>query len=418
MKENNINELIFRFVSGIISDDEMLTLQRKCQENPDLLADIEAYMERTDLTRAYHIYKGIDDKAARARLRQRIFRDEPGSASSLFRMSWRKWVAAASVVLLLAYGGIRYSSYTEIVPPELSEEVITAMQLQNEFFNDNDNYNDNVNDDDNFNVNDNDNDDVNDDDNYNVNGVTNHFTIRRSRVSEEDLSSFALTPDKVDDLLSQNKIETRRSSEHWLTLDDGTVVHLSSDSRIIYPEHFASPRPFSGKITRDVYVEGEAYFMVAHDSRRPFIVHTPHGSCIDYGTEFFLSSKNDALRVALIKGDVGVTPKGYPETRLTPGCELYHDKTGFSVKQIDVSKYTAWNTGKYEFYDQSLREIIDVLSRWYEVKPVYASNVNADAIHLMGSFNKFGDINSALRTIEMSAGVKISKEGSKVFISN
>lgn len=97
----------------------------------------------------------------------------------------------------------------------------------------------------------------------------------------------------VEQLLEARRITTYQDKEYWLTLDDGTLVHLNYNTRMVCPERFIDG-------TRDVILDGEAYFMVAHDSRHPFVVHTPQGDIRVYGTEFNVSTRDgDCTEVVL-----------------------------------------------------------------------------------------------------------------------
>lgn len=390
MKEKDINRLVFQYLSGDISDQDREYLLQLCEADESLRSDIEMLKERKDLSRAWYIYNGIDLEKSRANLHKKIKQNAADTDSGVSIFSrWKYYAAAASVALLVAFGAVRYMNYTETVPPSLDADVVAAMQYQQ-----------------------------NNVETPSTDGISaSHFTAIKTKVTEHDLAPFTLTPEEAQTLLDENKIETERGKEHWLTLSDGTVVHLGNNTRIIYPEKFASHSPFGAKVMREIYLEGEAYIMVAKDKSRPFVVHTQNGDCFDYGTEFFVSSQDRKFAVALIKGDVGVVPHSQAEIRLKPGKE-YEREAGAKgrVKDVDVNKYVAWNTGKYEFYDKTLAEIMDVFCRWYDVDVTYGTNITPDNIHLMGSFNRYGDIASALKAIEISAGVGIKFEDNNIII--
>ena len=76
-----------------------------------------------------------------------------------------------------------------------------------------------------------------------------------------------------------NKLVTYDDSEFWLTFEDGTKVHLNYNTTLKYPSHFST-------VSRTVYLDGEAYFQIAKDDKRPFRVITANGIVKQYGTSF------------------------------------------------------------------------------------------------------------------------------------
>ncbi len=151
-----------------------------------------------------------------------------------------------------------------------------------------------------------------------------------------------------------------------LILSDSTVVTLNSGSRIKYPVHFLA------KHKREIYLTGEAFFDVATDSSRQFVVHTAQQQIAVYGTHFNVSAyKNDlATRTVLVEGSVGVTYNG-SETRITPGqmaiTRRDNKQMGIQVKHVNTQKYTAWINGKLVFINQSFASILRQLERHYNI---------------------------------------------------
>ncbi len=71
--------------------------------------------------------------------------------------------------------------------------------------------------------------------------------------------------------------------DFWITLDDGTIVHLNYNTRLRFPARFAGD-------SRTVYLDGEAYIKVAVDKDRPFMVVTSNATIKQYGTEFSVNT--------------------------------------------------------------------------------------------------------------------------------
>ena len=157
-------------------------------------------------------------------------------------------------------------------------------------------------------------------------------------------------------------VEVPVGGEFDLTLSDGTRVWLNSDTKFRFPTHF------SGE-TREVYVEGEAYFVVSKNAERPFIVHTNEAQVKVLGTEFNLSAyPGERVVTTLAKGKVEVGD-GTNKVNLHPGEQAICNKSvnNIEVRAVDVSLYSSWLKGVFEFENLSLREIAKQLSRWYGV---------------------------------------------------
>ena len=116
-----------------------------------------------------------------------------------------------------------------------------------------------------------------------------------------DSTGLRYDGEKREETMRMNELYVPRKGEYALTLSDGTRVFLNSDSKLVYPVTF-------GNECREVILQGEAYFEVAKDEKRPFIVKTSDLSVQVLGTAFNLSCYPDDLRVetTLVRGSVKV----------------------------------------------------------------------------------------------------------------
>src|SRR5690606_36229691 len=107
---------------------------------------------------------------------------------------------------------------------------------------------------------------------------------------------------------------TPRGGQYQVSLPDGTKVWLNADSKLYYP------RAFSGN-TRTVQMEGEAYFEVAKDEQKPFIVQTNRQKVEVLGTHFNVNaySEEPISAVSLLEGKVKVSLANQAERTLLPG---------------------------------------------------------------------------------------------------
>ncbi|MBQ8711457.1 MAG: FecR domain-containing protein [Prevotella sp.] len=214
----------------------------------------------------------------------------------------------------------------------------------------------------------------------------------------------------VRQLMDARRVTTHADKEYWVTLDDGTLVHLNYDTRLLYPDHF------SGE-SRNVVLDGEAYFMVARDKRHPFVVHTPQGDVQVYGTEFNVNTRGhgDCTEVVLVEGSLGVTPADGEEQRLQPGqkCSMFNAQC--SLEKVDVAPYIAWNTGEFMFADTRLDALMDAVSHWYGLEVEYG-NEQVRSLLFTGSIDRYGKAEAIMRSISKVTGLSIEKNGNHVTI--
>lgn len=141
-------------------------------------------------------------------------------------------------------------------------------------------------------------------------------------------------------------------------LSDGTRVLLHGNSRLVFPSRFVGKQ-------REVKLDGEAYFIVAHDPSHPFIVHCGKMTTEVLGTEFYARSEKGSNDVTLIKGQVKVSTPDLTY-KIYPGQQVLVTPEGKSMaKRVDVTAYEYWRDG-YLFYDNAtLRSILENIAREY-----------------------------------------------------
>jgi len=162
---------------------------------------------------------------------------------------------------------------------------------------------------------------------------------------------------------AMNLLSIPQGETYTINLSDGTAIALNAESKLRFPFKFVNA-------TRDVYLEGEAYFKVAKDSKHPFIVHTPLTHIEVLGTEFNVNTyKKGTVATALIEGRVrtGITG-GEPRQELAPGhAAVYHNLQGFKIEAVDTDDVTSWIKGLYYFNDLSFSDLTTAISRIYGV---------------------------------------------------
>lgn len=177
-----------------------------------------------------------------------------------------------------------------------------------------------------------------------------------------------------------NTLTTSRGGQYRLTLADGTKVWLNAASSIRYPV------AFTGK-ERVVQITGEVYFEVAENAAQPFIVRiSPSasgggGEIRVLGTHFNVNAYDDenTIKVALLEGSIKVqTVNGARDAAVIhPGQQAQMNKQGvIEVQPADVDDVVSWKDGLFSFRNSNLQEVMQKLSRWYDVEVVYQPGLN------------------------------------------
>lgn len=200
-----------------------------------------------------------------------------------------------------------------------------------------------------------------------------------------------------------NKLSIPRGGEYRIELEDGTKVWINSASRLQYPVVFSGD-------TREVYLEGEAYFEVRRDSSRPFIVHAGEQKVTVLGTSFGITCYTNDVNdyTTLVSGKVKVElEQGKQVFVLEPGTQVEYNKENGMVRErrVDVAEFVAWKEGKYVFKQKRLEDILSTLSRWYDFE-VFYQNSEMKEVLFSGELRRFDDFNYLLRLIERTSDVK------------
>lgn len=213
--------------------------------------------------------------------------------------------------------------------------------------------------------------------------------------------------------LIYNTLEIPRGGEFFTTLADGTKVWLNADSKLKYPVSFYGDK-------RMVYLEGEAYFEVAKDSVKQFIVRTNAGDVIVHGTEFNVKeySEDLCLFTTLVKGSVEFKERWTQNgTNLLPGTQLsYNLQTGsLDLRKVNVYNYISWKDKLFQFEEQTLEEIMKTLSRWYDVTVSYESDALRNIL-FSGSLDKYENIGSFLTLFEAGGKIEFIVENKNILV--
>lgn len=202
-------------------------------------------------------------------------------------------------------------------------------------------------------------------------------------------------------------VVTPRGGMYQLRLPDGTHIWLNADSRISYAADL------NKKTIREVRLEGEAYFEVAKDAHRPFVLHAGEEEVTVLGTQFNVNSyPNEASKnITLVEGSVRINE----DIVLKPGQQgLVDEKSKLRVLDVNTAKVIAWKHGKFVFEEESLESVMKKIGRWYDVEPVYKSTVSDKTFS--GTLSRFEDIQKLLDKITYTSEVRFKIEGRRIIV--
>ncbi|MBL7965951.1 MAG: FecR domain-containing protein [Prolixibacteraceae bacterium] len=204
-----------------------------------------------------------------------------------------------------------------------------------------------------------------------------------------------------------------------ITLSDNSKVYLNSGSKLIYPAKFDPDK-------REVYLEGEAIFEVAHDASHPFYVITHDLEVKVLGTIFNLSAYHDdkTVNTVLENGSVELRFEsnswlGFSKVKMVPGMLAVFDPAAKNIDQtkVNTENYTSWKDGYLVLEKSTLESIAKKLSRYYNV------SIGFDNPELaLETFSGDLDLgNSAIQVLELIAqtmDIEINQVGSEIRIKN
>ncbi|MEG1685461.1 MAG: FecR domain-containing protein [Bacteroides sp.] len=199
-----------------------------------------------------------------------------------------------------------------------------------------------------------------------------------------------------------------------VTLPDGTKVWLNQSTVLKYAKSFA-------KSQRNVFLEGEAYFEVAKDKTKPFIVKTDVFQVKVLGTHFNIqcNKKENVAKATLIEGEVEV--KGNNEEGmivLSPGQKAEFNKITkrLQVKQINAKLDIVWRNNLIPFEKATIFEIANTLERFYDVKIILSPNISTNTYS--GSLPLRGSVDSVLNSLKNSIPISYRITGSNIYIQS
>lgn len=213
--------------------------------------------------------------------------------------------------------------------------------------------------------------------------------------------------------LEYNTLQTPKGSEYSLVLADGSKVWLNADSKLKYPVSFSDT-------VRKVFIEGEAYFEIAENKDKPFIVHTNDYDVNVLGTSFNVMAYNNEQQTAttLVEGSVKITrPESESPVYLIPGQQavLKEQSNKIEITKVDTYQYTSWKDGLFVFKSEPLGNIAKKFSRWYDCE-IQFTDMELKNARFTGTLKKNTDLGELLNIISQTCQIDFTVNENNVLI--
>ena len=230
-----------------------------------------------------------------------------------------------------------------------------------------------------------------------------NITIQSDGKETEIIKEGAAQPGK------QNTLIVPYGSHSSIVLADGSKVWIHSGSKLRFPSSF-------GPGERGIKVEGEIYIEVAKDTSRPFYVETPQLTVNVLGTKFNVSAyADDALQsVVLVEGKVNVKANSNEDFVLLPNQRFKLSDGISGIDEVNAYDYISWKDGVLQFRGETMKDIIQRLSRYYNVSITCTPEVAQKCT--MGKLILFDDIEQVMKTFSLLYDVQCTIEAGSIKI--
>lgn len=245
-----------------------------------------------------------------------------------------------------------------------------------------------------------------------------NFHLQQDSSIQLDIHNNVLRIKIADSLIpaseSYSTLAIPKGGEYQLVLSDGSKIWLNSDSRLRFPSSFNGNQ-------RTVYLEGEAYFEVAHRPQQPFIVSTKEIDIQVLGTKFNVKAYSDdpLISTTLVSGSVRTSCNQSDQSViLLPNEQCIFDpaQNTLETHPVNPQVFLGWVQGRFIFENETLGEIMKQLSRWYDVEILYRKPQLAQ-YHFTGNVDRFDNISTLLRMIEKTYNITFNINGRTIVVN-
>jgi transmembrane sensor len=379
MQKQEIQELSEKITAGTASAEEIKLYNRLCN-----------YFDSTEEEWDEHLFG--NKKEIEQQIKKGIWK-QVGLEKPVYKMRWFKWVAAASVMLMVYSGyllvtkNVAKTTFDAVKSPvkkELPDDIapgqtgaILTLASGEKII---------------------------------LDSAENGSLAEQGNVAvvKKDGELIYKTEGKNIEAV-YNTITTPKGRQFNLVLADGSKAWLNSASSITFPTAFVGAE-------RKIIITGEAYFEVAHNASMPFIVESGKNVVRVLGTHFNINAYDNekVVSVTLLQGSVDVS-RGNVSKIIKPGqqAQINSEEKINLVRDVDLNHVVAWKNGRISFQGADLGTVMRQMSRWYDVDIEYNSKVNDLFYADMARSTMLSDV---LKALELTTDVRFKIEGRKVIV--
>lgn len=220
----------------------------------------------------------------------------------------------------------------------------------------------------------------------------------------------AVQPSKINQLVMPH------GSSSKVVLSDGSVVWLNAGSSLVYPSTFTNK-------SREVVLFGEAYFKVAKNQEKPFLVQTSALEIKVLGTEFNVSAypEDNVIQTVLKEGSVALRRIGAPKTEkyiiLKPNQLASFDKSTqlSSITYVNTDFYTLWIDGLLCFENLDFNRVIRKVERFYDIN-IQLEDPLSGSVHISGKLDLKQNKDEVLEYLSLVSMTKFSQVNEKNYV--
>lgn len=382
MDSERMTDIVVRFIEGAATDKEKLILETWLEEDESHKAMIERLQDRHNLAEEYDRWEAIDVERPKLRMKKAV------RPASRFVASVSTAAAAVLALLLILRpgDGSKPEDRSSVPVPDYIETIVPGQAMAT----------------------------LIQSDGSSVDLKNEDILVKSSPKPVQETVNSSNTREELE-TIACNVLNVPRGGEFHIVLEDSTEVWLNADSSLEYPESFS-------RAERRVKVSGEAYFKVHAEKDRPFYVSTAGQVVKVFGTEFGVNSYPEDTNVytTLVSGKVGIFPEDLQSSMLflSPNHQAVFSKAedNIHVEPVNSKVVTSWKDGMFVFEDQTLKQIMIQLSRWYDFEYEFEDE-DAEMIQFKGRIHRYGKFADLLEILEKAGGIRFSSKDNKILIS-
>ncbi|HEX8548241.1 MAG TPA: FecR domain-containing protein [Cytophagaceae bacterium] len=211
--------------------------------------------------------------------------------------------------------------------------------------------------------------------------------------------------------ISFEKRKTGFEERDSIFLSDGSIVYLNGNSKVFFPNKFDGH-------TREIILEGEAFFKISPDLHHPFIIYSGKTMIRVVGTSFNIKCNHEKVVVTVQTGVVAFNTESTKgeEVLLEKGEEGIYNEETRTIEQTQAGvNYLSWKTGILYFNKKPLREVLDALEEHYNVE-IQVENSKLDRCKLSSTFDKL-TLEESMHLLKLMLGIDYKIHDDRVTIN-